>query len=143
MLDETEQAKSAAEAIGVDLAEDLNAGDGKLVVVLSLPPSLLRRQDIVVIAATTTIPRGEVERIIKRAVESGLLTSKGRLTEAGQELLKANRRGDRRTTTIATNTESYYPQTLRIPRANPRGWLGCGSYSHRGIRVSGRWRMSF
>jgi hypothetical protein len=116
MLDETEQAKSAAEAIGVDLAEDLNAGDAKLVVVLSLPPSLLRRQDIVVIAATTTIPRGEVERIIKRAVESGLLTSKGRLTEAGQELLKANRRGDRRTTTIATNTEPYYPQTLRIPR---------------------------
>jgi hypothetical protein len=116
MLDETDQAKSAAEAIGVDLAKDLNARDAKLVVVLSLPPSLLRRQDIVAIAATTTMSRSEIERIIKRAVEGGLLTSEGRLTEAGQELLKANRRGDRRTTPIATNTEPYYPQTLRIPR---------------------------
>lgn len=116
MLDEMDQTKSAAEAIGVDLAEDLNARDAKLVVVLSLPPALLRRQDIVAIAATTTMSRSEIERIIKRAVESGLLTSEGRLTEGGQGLLKANRRGDRRTTTIATNTEPYYPQTLRIPR---------------------------
>jgi len=116
MLDETEQAKSAAEAIGVELAEDLNAFDAELVVLLSAPPSLLRREDVVAIAATTTLSRGQIERIMEQAVKSGLLTSKGRLTEAGQEFLKANRRGDRRKSTIATNTEPYYPQTLRIPR---------------------------
>jgi hypothetical protein len=116
IADEVEQSKSAAEAIGVELAHDLNPDDAKLVVVLSAPPSLLRRQDIVAIAAATTLSRSEVERIILWAVRSGLLTSKWRLTEAGQEILKANRRGDRRKSTVATNTEPYYPQSLRIPR---------------------------
>jgi len=116
ILEDTEQAKSAAEAIGVDLADDLNASDAKLVVLLSVPPKLLRRQDIVAIAATTTMTRSEIERMVKRAVETGLLTSQGRLTEAGQEMLKANRRGDRRRSIIATNAEPYYPQVLRIPR---------------------------
>ena len=116
MLEDTERAKAAAEAIGIDLAEDLNAGDAKLVVLLSLPPKLLRRQDIIALAATTTMSRSEIEQMVKRAVETGLLTSQGRLTEAGQEILKANRRGDRRRSIIATNTEPYYPQTLRIPR---------------------------
>ncbi|MGA7810115.1 MAG: hypothetical protein WCB02_36505 [Bradyrhizobium sp.] len=116
ILDDAEQARSAAEAVGVELAKDLNAGDAKLVVVLSVPPALLRRQDVVAIAATTTLPRGEIERIMEQAVRSGLLTSEGRLTEAGQEILKANRRGDRRKSTIATNTEPYYPRSLRIPR---------------------------
>ena len=113
VLDEEEQAKSAAEAIGVELAQDLNADDAKLVVVLSVPPSLLRRRDIVAIAATTTLPRREVERIMKAAVRTGLLTSGWRLTEAGQEVLKANRRADRRKSTIATNTEPYYPESLK------------------------------
>jgi hypothetical protein len=116
MLDEAEQAKLAAEAIGIELAQDLNANDAKLVVILSAPPSLLRRQDIVAIAAATTLSRSEVERIIVLAVRSRLLTPKWRLTEAGQEILKANRRVDRRKSTIATNPEPYYPQNLRIPR---------------------------
>lgn len=116
VLDEAEQTKSAAEAIGVELAQDLNANDARLVVILSAPPSILRRQDIVAIAAATTLSRSEVERVIVQAVRSGLLTPKWRLTEAGQEILKANRRGDRRKSTIATNTEPYYPQKLRIPR---------------------------
>jgi hypothetical protein len=116
MRDEPEQIKLAAEAIGVELAPDLGANDAKLVVVLSAPPSLLRRQDIVAIAAATTLSRSEVERIILQAVTNGLLTPKWRLSEAGQEILKANRRGDRRKSPIATNSKPYYPQTLRIPR---------------------------
>ena len=113
ILDEAEQAKAAAEAIGVKLADDLDAADAKLVVVLSVPPSLLRRRDCVAIAAATTLSHGEVERIIEQALISGLLTPEGRLTEAGQEILKANRRGDRRKSTIATNTGLYYPQSLK------------------------------
>ena len=46
VLDEAELAKLAAAAIGIKVAEDLSADDAKLVVVLSVPPSLLRRQDI-------------------------------------------------------------------------------------------------
>ncbi|MEW6644486.1 MAG: hypothetical protein AB1586_28555 [Pseudomonadota bacterium] len=116
MRDEPERTKLAAEALGVELAPDLNTKDAKLVVVLSAPPSLLRRQDVVAIAAATTLPRSEVERIILQAVTDGLLTPKWRLTEAGQRILKANRRGDRRKSPIATNSEPYYPQSLRIPR---------------------------
>jgi hypothetical protein len=116
MRDEPEQVKQAAEAIGVELAPDLSANDAKLVVVLSAPLSLLRRQNIVAIAAATTLSRSEVERIILQAVADGLLTPKWQLTEAGQEILKANRRGDRRKSTIATNSKPYYPQKLRIPR---------------------------
>jgi hypothetical protein len=100
VLDDAELAKSAAAAIGVELADDLSADDAKLVVVLSAPRSLLRRQDIFAIAATTTLPRSQVEQIIHQAVTGGLLTADGRLTEAGQEILKANRRGDRRKPTM-------------------------------------------
>jgi len=108
--------KSAADAVGVQLAGDLSIDSGKLVVLLSAPPSLLRRRDIVALAATTTLSRTEVERIVDRATSDGLITPGGRLTEAGQQMLKANRRGERHKPTIATNTDPYYPQSLRIPR---------------------------
>jgi hypothetical protein len=116
VLDEAELAESAAAAIGIELARDLPADDAKLVVVLSASRSLLRRQDIVAIAATTTLPRSQVEEILHRSVRDGLLTAEGRLTDAGHEMLKANRRGERRKPIIATNTEPYYPLELRIPR---------------------------
>lgn len=116
MLYPEEQAKAAADAIGVEIAKDLDAQDSELVVVLSAPAQLLRRKDITGIAAITTLPRSAVERIVERALSGGLLTAAGRLTEAGQQILKANRRGDRRRPTIATNTEPYYPQNLRVPR---------------------------
>lgn len=120
MLEEAERVESAAEALGVELAEDLNVADAKLVVILSVPPQLLRRRDIVAIAATTTLPRGEIELIMEQAETNGFLTSDGRLTEAGQAILKANRSVDRRRPMIATNTEPYYPQALRIPRGKSR-----------------------
>jgi hypothetical protein len=116
VLEDAELVKSAAEAIGIELAQDLGIDDAKLVVVLSAPPSLRRRRDIVALAATTTLSRSEVERIVDRAASDGLLTAEGRLTEAGQQILKANRRGERRKPTIATNSDPYYPQSLRIPR---------------------------
>ena len=116
VLEDAELVKSAAEAIGVELAQDLGIDNAKLVVVLSAPPSLLRRRDIVALAATTTLSRSEVERIVDRAANDGLLTAEGRLTEAGQQMLWANRRGERHKATIATNTDPYYPQGLRIPR---------------------------
>lgn len=114
--EEAELVKSAAEAIGVELARDLGVDNAKLVVVLSAPTSLLRRMDIVAIAASTTLSASEVERIVDRAMSDGLITAEGRLTEAGQQILKANRRGERRKPTIATNTDPYYPHSLRIPR---------------------------
>lgn len=116
VLDPAEQVKAAADAIGVEIAKDLGADDGELVVVLSAPAPLLRRMDITGIAAITMLSRSVVERIVERALSGGLLTAEGHLTEAGQQILRANRRGDRRNSTIATNTEPYYPQSLRIPR---------------------------
>jgi hypothetical protein len=113
-----ELVNSAAEATGVELAQDLGLDNAKLVVVLSAPPSLLRRKDLVALAATTTLSRSDVERIIDRATNDGLITAEGRLTEAGQQMLRANRRGERRTPTIATNSDPYYPQSLRIPRGH-------------------------
>lgn len=116
VLEDTELVKSAAEAIGVELAADLDIENAKLAVVLSAPRPLLRRRDFVALAATTTLSRSEVERIVARAASDGLLTAEGRLSETAQQMLKASRRGERRKPTIATNNDPYYPQSLRIPR---------------------------
>ncbi|MER9397050.1 hypothetical protein NKI46_02775 [Mesorhizobium sp. M0615] len=116
MLSAEEMVQSAAASIGIELADDLSLDNKKMVIFLSSTSALLRRRDVFAIAESVAMPVNQVRLTLQRAIQDGLLTSAGRLTDAGQEVLKANGRRDRTKATIATNTDPYYPQKLRIPR---------------------------
>ncbi|MBM3603929.1 MAG: hypothetical protein FJX25_04035 [Alphaproteobacteria bacterium] len=106
----------AAEVRGVILSKDLDIQDKKLVLLLTLPYAILRGGKSEVIADNLGLPVRDTENIIEIAKNSALLTKGGRVTDAGQEILAANRRGAQTRPVAVGQKLPYYPTQLRVPR---------------------------
>ena len=115
-LEGTEQSiQRAAAAIGVELAPDLSIDDAKTVLTLSAVRGRWRRGAEIAIAETTGLTVPEVLIVRRRARKAGLLTARGRLTDAAHVALQAGTRSERKRPDIPTSTEPYYPGSLRVP----------------------------
>jgi hypothetical protein len=106
----------AAEELGVVISPDLTPEDAALVLILSLLRGRWRAGTEVALAERTGMAVPDVEDVLARALKGGLVNGSGRLTDAGQALLAAGRRSERKRPVVATNPEPYYPLALRTPR---------------------------
>jgi hypothetical protein len=105
----------AAAATGVELARHLSIDDAKTVLTLSAIRGRWRRGAETAIAEMIGLTVPEVMIVRRRARKAGLLTVRGRLTDAGQAILKAGTQSERKRPDIPTSTEPYYPVSLRVP----------------------------
>lgn len=108
----------AAEETGVEISEDVLAHDAVLVLVLSLLRGRWRAGADVALAERTGIAVPDVLDTLARARKDGLIDGSGRLTDAGQALLAAGRRSERKRPVIPSNPEPYYPLALRTPKGS-------------------------
>ena len=106
----------AAEDAGIEFAADLPSHDAALVLVLSLLRGRWRKGAEVALAERSGMAVPDIFDILMKALKDGYVTGSGRLTDAGQALLTAGRRTERKRPTIPTNPEPYYPLALRTPR---------------------------
>jgi hypothetical protein len=113
-----ERVKLAAAATGIDLAPDLSLPHAEMVVFLRAIRGRWRTGAQTAVAETTGMTEPEVLAAWTRASEHGYLDPKGHLTDAGHAALGAAERGERKRPTVPTNSESYYPLQLRIPRGS-------------------------
>jgi hypothetical protein len=108
----------AAEDTGVGIADDLPPEDAALVVILTLLRGRWRAGAEVALAGRTGMAVPDIMDILARALKRGFINDSGRLTDAGQALLVAGRRSERKRPVIATNPDPYYPLALRTPRGS-------------------------
>jgi len=108
--------RRAAAATAVDLAEDLTAKEGRIIVILRAVRGRWRPGQEIAFAEQTGLTVPEILDAKERARAGGLLTEQGRLTDDGQKLIRAGVTKERRRPDIPTRIEMYYPQTLRAPR---------------------------
>lgn len=108
----------AAEDTGVAIADDLPPEDAALVLILTLLRGRWRAGAEVALAGRTGMAVPDIMDILARALKRGFINGSGRLTDAGQALLVAGRRSERKRPVIATNPDPYYPLALRTPRGS-------------------------
>jgi hypothetical protein len=106
---------TASENIGVDLDPELPLRDANMVLALLAVRGRWREESDYAIAAEIGLSVADVFAIRQRAISSGLLDGRGRLTNAGQTLIRAGKKRERRRPTILTNRKPYYPGSLRVP----------------------------
>ena len=106
----------AAATIGIKLAPRLAIPEAQTVLTLSAVRGRWRRGAETAIAEMTGLTVPELIIIRRRARKAGLLTTDGRLTDAGQANLRAGTRSERKRPDIPTSIEPYYPISLRVPR---------------------------
>jgi hypothetical protein len=119
--------EQAAKETGVMISLDLSPDDAALVLTLSLLHGRWRVGAEVALAERTGLAVPDVMDVLARALKGGFVNGSGRLTDAGQALLAAGRRSERKRPEVVTNPDPYYPLALRASR---------GSFSTR--RPSGR-----
>lgn len=116
IVGDAEAVSLAATDTGVPLSSELSTTEAQMVLVLSLIRGRWREGAELALAQRTGMAIPDVEEIRIRALRLGLLTSQGRLTDDGQALLAAGRKGERKRPDIHTEPKAYYPQQLRTPR---------------------------
>lgn len=107
---------AAAEATGVLIDASLPPRDAEMVLILALIRGRWRWGAENALAARTGMSVPDVFGVLRRALKQRLLTPQGRLTDAGQALLAAGRKQERKRPEVPTNPEPYYPLQLRTPR---------------------------
>jgi hypothetical protein len=107
---------TAAINVGITLGTGLTTADQQLVVVMSMLKGRWRAGTEVALAERTGLTVPNVLDLLSKAFKTGLITREGRLTDAGQALLQAGRRGERQRPEVPTQSEPYYPMQLRTPR---------------------------
>lgn len=107
---------AAAETTGVAIDAGLSPRDAEMVLILSLIRGRWRWGAENALAERTGMSVPDIFRVLARAVREGLITRQGRLTDAGQAILIAGRKKERRRPDIPTNPEPYYPLQLRTSR---------------------------
>jgi hypothetical protein len=110
----------AAEAAGLQLADNLSTSDLQTIAVLSIIRGQWREGSEDAFAEMTGLTVPELMFIRRQATKAGLLRTDGRLTEDGQTYLRAGRRGERKRPDIPTSPNPYYPVSLRVPRGKSR-----------------------
>jgi hypothetical protein len=113
-----ERIANAVAATGVVLASDLSTLDAQMVIFLSSIRARWRTGAQTAMAELTGLTEPEVLAALKRALAQGYLNVNGRLTDAGQTVLKAAQWREIKRPTIPTNATSYYPMQLRTPRGS-------------------------
>jgi hypothetical protein len=111
-----ERAEAAAEATGYELAPDLSAEEQRMIVVLRSIRGRWRLGQDIAIAERTGLTVPDVAQAKDLAEAAGLLTTRGRLTDDGQRLVRAGTTIEESRPAIPTRTEPYYPMVLRTPR---------------------------
>jgi hypothetical protein len=99
---------------------DLNEAQAAMVLFLSAIRGRFRTGAEVEVADRTGLTTPEVMELRKQAAAAGWLTIHGRLTDNGQKLVASAGRVERRKSIASTNTEPYYPLSLRAPGAKSR-----------------------
>jgi hypothetical protein len=107
---------AAAINIGIALGTGLSTADQQLVVVMSMLKGRWRAGTEIALAERTGMTVPNVLDLMRKAFKTGLITKAGRLTDAGQALLQAGRRGERQRPEVPLRPEPYYPMQLRTPR---------------------------
>lgn len=97
---------------------DLSPEDAALVLILSLLRGRWRVGTEVALAERTGMAVPDVMDVLARALKSGFVNGSGRLTDAGQALLAAGRRSERKRPEVVTNPDPYYPLALRTPQGS-------------------------
>jgi hypothetical protein len=108
---------SAAQSNGVVFGRELTEEDRQTILVLSMLKGRWHRRAEVAMASRTSLPVPAVMDILLRALKSELITRSGRITDKGYKFMESGRAGERKTPIIATSPIPYYPEVLRIPRA--------------------------
>lgn len=106
----------AASGNGIVLPPSLNEEERKIVVVLSLLRGRWHEGSETALAARSGIAVPPLMDVLREALAKGLITRAGRLTDKGYTFLEAAGVRERKTPDIATATQPYYPEALRIPR---------------------------
>ncbi|MFG1287868.1 phosphoribosyltransferase-like protein [Xanthobacter versatilis] len=109
---------SAAVSMGVRITPGLAEPDAATVLVLSAMRGRWWRGKEIALSERTGMTTPDVMEIVLRALRAKLITNRGRLTDAGHQMLEAARRLERKRPSIATSTVPYYPSELRTPRAS-------------------------
>ena len=114
-----ERMARAAESAGVVLADSLQVPDARVVLLLSTIRGRLRPGSETELAERSGLTEPEVREAKRRAIQGGLIDSKGRLTDDGQAAVEAGLQSKRRRPVIPTNPIPYYPWSLRVLRVAP------------------------
>lgn len=107
--------EQAAAENSIALPASLTEDERKTVVVLSLMRGRWHRGSETALAARSGMAISPMMAILREALDKGLITNNGRLTDQGYALLDAGGVPERASPKIATNQEPYYPEALRIP----------------------------
>lgn len=108
---------SAAQSNGVVFGRELTEEDRQTILVLSMLKGRWHRGAEVALASRTSLPVPTVMDILLRALKTELITRSGRITDKGYKFMESGRAGERKTPIIATSPVPYYPEALRIPKA--------------------------
>jgi hypothetical protein len=106
---------TASEVLGQSLAPQVTASEGQLALVLSVLRGPWRHGQEIEFAERTGLTVPEVLDARAYALVHGLVTSQGRLTDAGQAHIRSLT-ATSSAPVIPTNPEPYYPKALRVPR---------------------------
>lgn len=106
----------AAASSGQEMAIDILPAEGGLVLMLRAIRRRWRQGQEIAFAERTGLTVPEVLEAKNTAESRGYLNREGRLTESGQKVVRAAMTREKRRPDIPTNSEPYYPQTLRAPR---------------------------
>lgn len=107
--------ESASENVGVELDPDLPPRDAHLVLALTAVRGKWLPEASYAVAEEIGLSVSDVTRIRRRATTAGLLDARGRLTNAGQKLVRAGTSVERTRPAIPTSPKPYYPVSLRVP----------------------------
>ncbi|MDH2135066.1 hypothetical protein N5J77_28470 [Sphingobium yanoikuyae] len=106
----------AASDNGIVLPPSLTEEERKMVVVLSLLRGRWHRGSETALAARSGMAVPPLMDMLREALAKALITNTGRLTDKGYAFLEAGGVRERKTPVIATTTQPYYPEALRVPR---------------------------
>lgn len=87
-----------------------------MVVVLSLLRGRWHRGSETALAARSGMAVPPLMDMLREALLKALITKTGRLTDKGYAFLEAGGVRERKTPVIASTTQPYYPEALRVPR---------------------------
>ncbi len=107
---------AAAEENGICLGPTLSEGDRTTILVLSLLKGRWHKGSEIALSSKTGLTVPALMDVLRDALNTGLITSSGRLTDKGYAFLQAGRALERQRPLIATAPEPYYPESLRVPR---------------------------
>ena len=114
-----ERIANSAEEVGVVLTKQMTVDDARVMLLLGAIHGRWRTGAEIELAERTNLTEPEIRAAKRRAEEQGLLTANGRLTDDGHSAVEAGHASDRRRPDIPTNSEPYYPWSLRVPRGAP------------------------